>query len=79
MFGKKKTIVWTSSKTSPENAAKQLANEQDKMAKKGYALESQSFVEAGRSKKSWVALGALNLARAKQVQVVATFRLKDHS
>jgi surfactin synthase thioesterase subunit len=75
MFGAKKTITWSSSKTSSDGANRELAKEIEKMAKKGYVLQTSSFSQAGHSKKAWVTVGLINLIRAKQVQATAIFVL----
>ena len=75
MFGKKRIMVWSSSKTSPDNAARQFARQREKMAEKGYVATSHEIVQAGRSKKTWLLLGIFNFARGKQVTLVATFEL----
>jgi hypothetical protein len=36
-----RTVVWTTDKMAADKAAKALAKEQEKMAKKGYTLQSQ--------------------------------------
>lgn len=73
MSKQKQMVVWSSSKTSAEDATKQMLDEQQKMSAKGYHLVSNELVEAGRSKKSWVALGVMNFVRSKQVQMIVTF------
>jgi hypothetical protein len=59
---------------APDAAARALAKEVEKMEKRGYQLVVSNIAEAGRSKRSWVMLGAVNLLRGKQVQATATFR-----
>jgi len=73
----KAVITWSGSKTSAANAQKELTREIERMAKKGYRLETSAIVQAGWSKKSWILLSLLNFIRAKQVQATATFRLID--
>jgi hypothetical protein len=75
LFGKKKVVAWTSKKCSAKNANKLLAREIEKMAKKGYILQSSNIAQEGRSKRSWLLLGILNFARGKQVVVNAIFVL----
>ena len=65
----KQVISWTSDKGSLDDVSKQFAKERERMAQKGYSAGDPLIAEAGRSKKSWVALGILNFARSKQVPV----------
>lgn len=69
----KNTISWSSKKTSADNANRLLAREIERMAEKGYTVQTTNTVEAGRSKRSWLLLGILNFIRGKQVQTTAVF------
>jgi hypothetical protein len=79
LLGKKRepkgpsVVVWTSRKAGPDVVAKLVAVERGRMAKSGYTCEDVSYVEAGRSKRSWVALGVLSFARSKQIEAIVTF------
>jgi hypothetical protein len=60
MFSRKpqQVVAWTSTKTKVENANKQFAQKSAEMAAQGYAASAPLIGEAGRSKKSWLALEA---------------------
>ena len=77
MFHRKpdQIVAWSGRKASAKNANKQLARETERMARKGYVVQSTQIVPAGRSKRSWLLLGILNFVRGKQVQATAVFVL----
>lgn len=70
MFGKKKVVVKTF------KGDKNLRKGIEKMAKDGYVVKAQSAQQDGRSKKSWLMIGAFNFLRKQQVKHTVTFVLE---
>ena len=44
-----------------------------RMARKGWLVQSVAAQQDGRSKKSWLALGAFNFARKQKVALTVTY------